>query len=183
MLLSTSQTAKLLQQERLIAYPTEAVWGLGCNPHSQQAVTELLALKQRSVEQGLILLASTLDQFKPYLHSSLSSKHLAKMAQCERPTTWLVPFNANYVPAWITGSHELLAIRVTQHPIVKALCEQAGFPLVSTSANPHGKPAARTALEVQQYFGDDLPICEGYCGDADRPSTIRILLTGEVLRE
>lgn len=183
MKLSLSQAADVVLKGGLIAYPTEAVWGLGCDPQCQTAVEQVLALKQRSVKKGLILLASSLQQLKPYLHSSLSSEQLAVMQQYSRPTTWLVPFNSSYTPSWIVGEHELLAVRVSQHPTVQALCELIERPLVSTSANPQGQQAATTALEVQQYFGDDLPICEGECGDAERPSTIRALLTGEVLRE
>lgn len=183
MKLSTSQAAEVISVGGVIAYPTEAVWGLGCDPQNQAAVEKTLALKQRSVEKGLILVAASLRQLSSYFHPSLNEKQLAKIQQCSRPTTWLVPFNSDYTPAWIVGEHEFLAIRVSSHPTTQALCQLTHYPIVSTSANPQGREAARTALEVRQYFGDDLPICEGQCGDAERPSTIRSLLTGEILRE
>lgn len=183
MKLSISQAADVISAGGVIAYPTEAVWGLGCDPRNQAAVEKILALKQRAVEKGLILVAASLQQLSPYLHPSLSDKQLAVIQQCSRPTTWLVPFDSDYTPAWIVGEHEFLALRVSTHPTARALCQQTNYPIVSTSANPQGQEAARTALEVRQYFGDDLPICEGQCGDAERPSTIRSLLTGEVLRE
>lgn len=177
------QTAQCMEQGGVVAYPTEAVWGLGCDPQNYSAVEKILALKQRPIEKGLILLASSIEQLKPYLHPSLGSMQLDKIQQSERPTTWLVPFNPGETPQWITGKHSLLAVRVSQHPVVQALCRRTHYPIVSTSANPQGMVAARTALEVRRYFGDDLPICEGHCGNADRPSTIRTLLTGEILRE
>ena len=56
-----------LQDGKVIAYPTEAVFGLGCDPDNQQAVEELLQLKQRPVEKGLILIAASYEQLRPYI--------------------------------------------------------------------------------------------------------------------
>jgi L-threonylcarbamoyladenylate synthase len=182
-MITTLGAARLIQQGSVVAYPTEAVWGLGCDPQDQAAVLQILALKQRPVEKGLILIAANLEQLLPYLHHSITQQQSQLLLNAERPTTWLVPCNPEHTPEWICGAHELLAVRISEHPTVQQLALACGFPIVSTSANPQGLPAAKSALEVQRYFGDDLPICEGQCGNADRPSTIRNLLTGEVLRE
>lgn len=61
---------EVLKQEKVIAYPTEAVFGVGCDPDSETAVTRLLALKQRPVDKGLILIAANFDQLKPYIDDS-----------------------------------------------------------------------------------------------------------------
>ncbi len=94
-----------------------------------------------------------------------------------------VALNRELVPAWITGSYPNLAVRISRHPLVQALCLAFGGPIVSTSANPAGLPPAKTAAEVRRYFGNQIPFCAGETGNAARPSTIRDLLTGEVLRE
>lgn len=182
-MISIADAAQRIQSGGVVAYPTEAVYGLGCDPQNQAAVNQILALKQRAVDKGLILVAASLNQLEPYLHSSISIEQKQQLLSAERPTTWLVPYNQTHTPPWISGSHHLLAVRISQHPVVRQLALSCGYPIVSTSANPQGLPAAKSALEVSQYFGDDLPICQGQCGNADRPSTIRNLLTGEVLRD
>ena len=64
---SIAQAVEILKKEEVIAYPTEAVFGVGCDPDSEVAVNRLLALKQRPVEKGLILIAANYEQLKPYM--------------------------------------------------------------------------------------------------------------------
>lgn len=180
---SVAQAAQAIQQGQVIAYPTEAVWGLGCDPLNQAAVSRILDLKQRPVEKGLIIVAASLQQLKPYLADSVSEQECQRLLPSAQPTTWLVPFNRHYVPEWIHGQHTLLAVRISAHPIVQQLCSLAAMPIVSTSANPQSQEAARTAEQVHAYFADKLLVCEGQCGGAVRPSKIRNLKTGETMRE
>tara|TARA_B110000902_G_scaffold129872_1_gene151170 strand:- start:3589 stop:4134 length:546 start_codon:yes stop_codon:yes gene_type:complete len=179
---------RLLQQQAVIAYPTESVWGLGCDPDSLPAVEKLLRLKGRSASKGLILIAASAEQFAPYL-TGLESDALKRFqTPQQKPTTWLVPSNG-CVPEWISGGHDTLALRVTDHPLAAALCRLFGGPLVSTSANPQGRPAATSAEQVQAYFGQAAEgnaidaQTPGTVGDAIKPSEIRYLLSGEIVRE
>lgn len=180
---SVSDAVAALLEGKLLAYPTEAVWGLGCNPFQQDAVRALLDIKQRPEAKGLIVVAASLEQIQPYLAEQLSVEQCQQLLPGATPTTWLVPFNEKTVPEWVHGRHDLLAVRISSHPIVKALCNASGMPLISTSANPQGLPSARTAEEVEGYFADTIAICEGECGGALRPSMIKNLLTGDILRE
>jgi L-threonylcarbamoyladenylate synthase len=180
--------ARLLQQQAVIAYPTESVWGLGCDPDSLPAVEKLLRLKGRSVSKGLILIAASAEQFAPYL-TGLEPDALKRFqTPQQKPTTWLVPSNGS-VPEWISGGHDTLALRVTDHPLAAALCRLFGGPLVSTSANPQGRPAATSAEQVQAYFGQAAKgnaidaQTPGTVGDAIKPSEIRYLIGGEIVRE
>ena len=180
--------ARLLQQQAVIAYPTESVWGLGCDPDSLPAVEKLLRLKGRSVSKGLILIAASAEQFAPYL-TGLEPDALKRFqTPQQKPTTWLVPSNG-CVPEWISGGHDTLALRVTDHPLAAALCRLFGGPLVSTSANPQGRPAATSAEQVQAYFGQAAEgnaidaQTPGTVGDAIKPSEIRYLISGEIVRE
>ena len=68
--MNREQIAEALRQNQVVAYPTEAVFGLGCNPQSESAVKKLLDLKQRPVEKGLILVAPSLDFFRPFVDLS-----------------------------------------------------------------------------------------------------------------
>src|SRR5512134_2349746 len=131
----------------VIAYPTEAVFGLGCDPANQAALKRLLAIKRRPIHKGVILIAACLEQFLSYL-LPLDAEALAKVSSTwPGPVTWLIPARPN-VPKWLRGQHSTLAVRVTAHPLAAALCRLWGRPLVSTSANLSGRPPARTALAV-----------------------------------
>ena len=175
------QVRRVVQSGGVIAYPTEAVWGLGCNPLDAAAVERLLSLKQRPVEKGLILVAADMQQFE-FLLWDLPHSQLAKLQlSWPGPNTWLVPHGGR-LPPWITGDHATVALRVSDHPLVQQLCRACG-PLVSTSANPAGRPAARTRLRVEQYFHGELDdIVPGVLGRQRNPSMIRDLQTDSIIR-
>lgn len=166
----------------VIAYPTDTVYGLGCNPFNGAAVLHLLSLKQRSAAHGVILVGSSLQQFRPFLQP-LSKTTVQRISRpCKTPVTWVLPCLPD-TPVWLTGQHDTLAIRVTDHPVAAALCEQWGGPLVSTSANIHGSPPATSPLRVRMIFNEQLDyIVHDPVGATNQPSTIRDGLTGEVLR-
>ena len=132
------RVARVVRQGGVISYPTEAVWGLGCDPWDELAVGRLLALKDRPVHKGLILVADNIRQFD-FILADLPQVWQDQLASTwPGPTTWLVP-HQNRLPEWITGGHPGVAIRVSDHPLVRDLCALTG-PLVSTSANPSGRP-------------------------------------------
>lgn len=175
------QAARVVHAGGVIAYPTEAVWGLGCDPWDSDAVYRLLALKERPVEKGLILIAGDIDDFD-FLLEDLPERWLDRLAgSWPGPNTWLVPHRQR-LPEWITGQHDSVALRVTDHPLVARLCAFTG-PLVSTSANPAGRPSARSRLRVEQYFPRQLDaVLDGPLGGRRNPSTIRDVRSGEVIR-
>lgn len=172
----------VLRQDGIIAYPTEAVWGLGCDPDSTTALTRLLALKQRDPAKGMILVAAGLEQLLPWL-DGLSMDQRRRLEQpSDTPTTWLVPDNGR-AHQLVRGDHQQVALRVSRHPLVAQLCRAYGSPLVSTSANRAGEPAAMSSAQLRATFGDGLDaVLEGTLGGHERPSTICDLLTGQVLR-
>lgn len=174
--------ARVVRAGGLIAYPTEAVYGLGCDPHDESAVKRLLALKQRSVCKGLILIAADFAQLEPFLQPLAPLDRARLDATWPGPHTWLIPARST-VPRWLRGRHDTLAVRVTAHPLAAALCRACGQPLVSTSANLSGRPPARTALAVRRQFGRSLDVLlTGPLGTATKPTPIRELRTGRVVR-
>lgn len=175
------QVARVVRNGGVIAYPTEAVWGLGCDPWSEEAVYRLLALKERPLEKGLILIADNIRQFD-FLLADLPQVWQDRLASTwPGPNTWLVPHQER-LPEWITGKHSSVALRVSDHPLVRELCALTG-PLVSTSANPSGRAAARSRLRVEQYFPRQLDaVLAGPLGGRRNPSIIRDLVTGQVIR-
>jgi L-threonylcarbamoyladenylate synthase len=182
--LSIAEAAAVLRRGGVIAYPTEGVWGLGCDPFDEVAVLRLLALKQRPVDKGLILIAATLAQFDGLLDWDAlpAERRDAVLASWPGPNTWIVPATAR-VPRWITGAHAGVAVRVSAHPEVIALCTAFGGPLVSTSANPAGEPPAYTCTELDSRLLARLDgVCSGDTGGRAAPSTIRDARSGAVLR-
>ena len=177
------EAARRLRRGAVLAYPTEAVYGLGCDPSNAAAVYRLLAIKGRSPAKGLILIAAEFGQFGPYVQALDEGHRMAEiLASWPGPNTWLLPAT-KACPSWLTGRHTTLAVRVTAHPIAAALCRAAGTPIVSTSANRSGRPPARTALQVRLRCGGapDL-VLHGSTGGLSRPTTIRDAATGAVIR-
>lgn len=176
------RAAQAIARGGVVAYPTESIWGLGCDPLDGEAVDKILRLKGRAVTKGLIMIAATLDQALPFLAALTAAERQHLVAAEARSVTWVVPASP-LVPGWITGGRPTLALRITRHPLAAALCAVADTPLVSTSANPQGRPPARSALQVRQYFDDLLAdITPGAVGGAAKPSEIRDLRSGEILR-
>lgn len=164
----------------VIAYPTEAVWGLGCDPANEQAIQRILILKDRPWQKGLVMVAANFEQLAPWLEPLTAEQQSLVQATWPGPVSWVLPCKAS-VSKWLKGEHQTLAVRVSAHPMVKALCEQTG-PLVSTSANPAGEEPARSLAEVMAYFPQGLDyLLPGELGGRAQPSEIRTL-DGQRLR-
>ena len=175
--------ARSVRNRGVIAYPTEAVYGLGCAPCFPEAVQRILALKGRRPGKGLILVASAADQFDALIDlDALPAKQRQRVLESwPGPVTWIVPARPG-VPAWLSGGRPALAVRVSDHPLVRALCDRVGA-LVSTSANPEGAPPARDARRVRAYFDDRLDyLLPGRVGALGRPTEIRDARSGTILR-
>jgi len=175
------QAVKCIHQGGVIAYPTEAVFGLGCNPLDFDAVSRICDLKLRSLSKGVILIASKSEQIKPYINPTPA---LLKRLQekTARPTTWIVPASPE-CPRWLTGDHDGVAIRITQHKTCVALCDALAHPLVSTSANPSSLNAAQNPLQVRKYFGNAIDIIShDKTGNQSKPSVIKDALTNKIIR-
>jgi L-threonylcarbamoyladenylate synthase len=182
---SLDDAVSALHRGGIVAYPTEAVWGLGCDPFDEGAVMRLLALKQREVGKGLILVASDTSQLDGLVDwKPLSDTRRAEvLGSWPGPHTWVVPATAR-VPRWITGDHAGVAVRVSAHPLVVALCSAFGGALVSTSANSAGAPPPRTLAEADPaLFSTVDAILHGDTGGLERPTPIRDARSGAGLRD
>lgn len=175
-----SEAQLLLKQGKIIVYPTEAVYGLGCDPFNGEAVKKMLALKQRSAHNGLIVLIADWSQLTPLIGEIPEQLLEAVSTSWPGPTTWLFP-KAATIPDWVSGAHNSIAIRMSAHPVAKALCSQG--PIISTSANISGHDPAMTQADVHAQFPDGIDaLIEGALGGASQPSAIYDVLTGKRLR-
>ena len=182
-LLTVSQAVQCLRDGGIIAYPTEAVYGLGCDPQNEQAVRRLLALKDRPIEAGLILIADTFEHFQAFITPVSNEQKERAMATWPGPVTWLFP-RGDGVSGCLAGERKTIALRVTAHPVCRALCAAFNGAIVSTSANPGRAAPARSIAQLEQYFGSSIDgIVAGELGGEIRPSEIRDLVSGQVLRE
>lgn len=182
--LTPATAPDLLRAGGVITYPTEAVWGLGCDPANEAAVRKVLALKQRPVEKGMILVAADPAQLEGWvrLDALPPARRQAVLASWPGPNTWILPAGPK-AARWVTGDHDGLAVRISAHPLVVALCRAWGGPLVSTSANLAGEEPARRRGELDPRLLAELDgIVDGLVGERAQPSTIRDGLTGTVLR-
>jgi L-threonylcarbamoyladenylate synthase len=169
----------------VIAYPTEAVYGLGCDPHDASAVHHLLDMKKRALDKGLILIAADIAQLMPYIDlTQIPPTRMQEIsAQWPGPFTWVFPARS-YTPKWVCGAYPTVAVRVTAHPIARQLCAAFGRPLISTSANVTGQLPAKNADAVDALFATQLAcIVPGEVGLLEKPTEIRDAMGGGVVRE
>ncbi|RBW44089.1 L-threonylcarbamoyladenylate synthase type 1 TsaC [Psychromonas sp. B3M02] len=181
-----SQALLALKSEGVIAYPTESVFGLGCDPDSEVAIQKILDLKQRPAHKGLILIAANIEQLQGYADfSSLSVEQLDNIkATWPGPFTWVVPVQAS-LSKLVSGDFDSIAVRVTEHPTVQAICNEFGKPIISTSANLSGEPSCITAEQVEQMFVNHslLNYVVNYpVTGLENPSQIHDAVTGKRLR-
>jgi len=167
-----------LKSGEIIAYPTEGVWGLGCNPTDSNAIRKLLDLKGRSKDKGLILIASRFDHFRDFAHVEDFKDKL--MTKWPGPHTWLVPPKET-LSEYIKGSNDKVALRLSNHDIVCSLCNSFGGPIVSTSANKEGLPTLNDSQEILANF-PGVKCLEGNLGGLEKPSTIQDVVTDIIIR-
>lgn len=182
-LLDTAAAVEHLRAGKVIAYPTEAVYGLGCDPADETAVRKILSIKGRHESAGLVLIAGDFSQLQPWIGEADEELVQRALATWPGPVTWLFP-RAACVPDYVAGSHDTVAVRVTAHQPSRDLCLAFGSALVSTSANVTTASPARSFEEVEQSFDQQIAgVLEGALGGGEKPSEIRDLATGKVLRK
>ncbi len=173
--------ARYLSAGAVISYPTESVYGLGCDPLNTEAVRHILAIKRRDRGKGLILIAASLEQITPYIDPRFEISE-AMMQSWPGAVTWIVPAHPN-LPDELTGGRNTIAVRVTAHPVASALCRAFGGALVSTSANLSGRSMIRSTTKLRKTFGRAIDYyLPGELGANLKPSEIRSAVSGEVLR-
>jgi L-threonylcarbamoyladenylate synthase len=177
------QIARKVSRGALIAYPTDTIWGFGCSPESAGTIKRLQKLKRRAANKGLILLSSELDFLKPFIDNSKYRQLESQLTtETKKPITWIVKAS-NYCPLWLTGYSDTIAIRLTQAPQVKLICQITQLPLISTSANITSRKPVRSSLQAHKHFQSDVDyIIEGFDTGRNQASQIRDLETGKILR-
>jgi L-threonylcarbamoyladenylate synthase len=179
---SLDEAVEVVRNGGILAYPTEAIFGLGCDPRNLSAVQRLLGAKQRPADKGLILLAANINQlsdFVPPLSEEIKERILPGWPG---PVTWLLPVYPHISPL-VRGNFDKIAVRVSDHPVCQQLCQRLGHPIISTSANITGKPPAKTVLQISEQLGQQVDmILDKPLGGRSRPSEIRDAISNKTLR-
>ncbi len=165
-----------------VVYPTEGVFGFGCDFNNEQSVHKILQLKQRDVAKGLVLIASHIQHIMPLIKPTNRMDLARALKTWPGHHTWVFP-KTQLTPSWISGNFDSVAVRVSKHPAVKQLCDSLNSALVSTSANLAGQTTPSTLVEQAELWGDqvdyylDLPL-----GGSKHPSSIKLASNGQILR-
>jgi len=177
---------KIIREGGVFAYPTESVFGLGCDPSNLTAIRHLLALKNRPYNKGLIIVAANIEQAEPFLAPLSLSLHAQIQNSVGQHITWLLPAKdevSKLICGEFPGKTKKIALRITTFPLIKALCEHLNSPIVSTSANLSGRNMTYSPLQIRLQFKTKLDlILNGQLGQQKSPSEIRDALTGKILR-
>jgi len=171
-----------LKNGKIIAYPTETVFGIGCDPYKKDSVNRIFEIKKRPLVKKFILIASSYEQLTDVVNMEKITDEVLK--SWPGPNTWLVPPNKK-LPEWlINKDNGLIAVRVSKNSAVKEMCEKFGKPIISTSANLYDSEALRNYEEVEKVFSETIDyLVIGETSKQKKPSTIKNMLTGEVIRK
>ena len=146
---SIRHAAHIIKHGGIIAYPTDTIYGLGCDPYNPDAVEKINAIKQRPSNKQFILLAANINQIRPLI--LIEKKQEKIITENNQATSWIVKASPS-APPWLVGDNKTLCIRISKHDEVQRLCKTLGHAIISTSANLSGKKTAQNALELHKFF-------------------------------
>ena len=170
-----------LKSGEVIGYPTEAVYGIGCDPWNQSSVEKIAKIKGRESSKTFLMVASSIDQLTDLIDISTLSRQVT--SSWPGHTTWLITAKEN-VPYWLQDEQtNKVGIRISNHPLVRELCNKFGKPIISTSANISGKEEIKNQQEFMKIFSSDINyLVDGDLGDYDKASMIIDMQTNKKIR-
>jgi len=164
---------ELLLQGKILLYPTDTVWGLGCDATNAEAVKKIYAIKQRQESKSMIILLDTADRLPLYV-AKIPLIAWDLITNTYRPTTYIYPAAKN-LPEELLPADGTIAIRIVNNPFCKKLIKAIEKPLVSTSANTSGEVTPVTFSEISQEIIDqvDYVVPQEYADSIDyKPSRL-----------
>jgi L-threonylcarbamoyladenylate synthase len=164
---------KILQEGGIILYPTDTIWGIGCDATNTEAVQKIYRLKQRDEAKSMIILVDTENKLESYI-SEVNPLAYDLIEYAENPLTLIMPGAKNISPALIAADGSV-GIRVTSHDFCKQVIQRLRKPLVSTSANISGKPSPQYFSQIDQDIIDGVDYVvdiDQHSKEIKNPSTI-----------
>ncbi len=141
------EVTKLLLQSKLILYPTDTVWGIGCDATDEIAVKSVYQLKERDDSKALVCLVKDVDMLSKYVEN-IPDRALEYLKQTERPTTIIYP-KAKHLAKNLIAEDGSIAMRICQTEFCQKLLSSYDKPIVSTSANISGSLTPKSFNEIQ----------------------------------
>lgn len=173
--------AHIIRNGGVIVYPTDTIYGLGCDPYNPDAIERINTIKQRPLNKKFILLASDIKQVRPLLQLNKDQEQL--LTNNEEPTSWVVNASPE-APDWLTDNNNTLTIRISNHENIKQLCQLLGHAIISTSANISGRKPATNATKLHQHFQQKVDkILISNKKQAGKPSKIIRLCDNHIFRK
>lgn len=175
---NTTDASDIIKNGGVVIYPTEGIYGIGCDPYNKHSVEKIFQLKGRDYDKRFILISSQAEFLTDIIDIDIARDGRLKSKDF---VTWVVPAN-NSCPSWLK-SDVGVAVRITQHPVVKDLCNKLGSPIISTSANYSNREYINDITIIEKLFDGKVScIVNGKLGNKKKPSTVRDIITNEVLR-
>ena len=168
-----AKALKVIQEGGIILYPTDTIWGIGCDATNTGAVKKIFTLKQRDEAKSMIILLDTENKLESYVQEVPAIAY-DLIEYAENPLTLVMPGAKNLCPALISADGSI-GVRVTKHDFCQQLIQRLRKPLVSTSANISGRPSPQNFDELDQEIIDGVDYVvnlEQHNTEKKKPSTI-----------
>ncbi|RLI06448.1 threonylcarbamoyl-AMP synthase [Candidatus Bathyarchaeota archaeon] len=172
------RAAVIIRLGGVVIYPTDTVYGLGCDPANVDATRRICEIKGRA-DKTLPLACSDVEAAKRIVEFNPIAERLAERFW-PGPLTMVLPAKVDY-PIWVTHGARTLGVRVPGHPVARRLAKLSGGVIVTTSANKSGEPPPKTALEAAEQIGEEVDlILDAGPAPLKQPSTV-LDLSGDEL--
>ena len=176
------RAVRALRAGGVVAYPTEAVYGIGCDPWDRAAVSRVFAIKRRPGRKRCIVIAAHPSQLDRLVDFRVRQFAMFASRYWPGPVTLVAPACVR-APEWLVDADGTVAVRVTNHPVARGLCASFRGPLISTSANRAGRAPVRNGLRARVAFGAKIDwYVAGRVGGLDSPTRIIDVRDGRLLR-
>ncbi len=181
--LNINSSVEWLNEGKILAHPTESIWGLGCDAMNEEAVNLIFKIKKRDKKKSFILLAKSLESFEKYLKEIKKEDKILLDKYWPGPYTFLIKYN-DKLPSHLKNESGKIAIRVSNHLPIKMLFSSFSGFIVSTSANISGEENINDPNQIMNYFEyDEMAYYDEVLGNNRRPSTIIDLESRAIIRE
>jgi L-threonylcarbamoyladenylate synthase len=146
--------SRLLSQQKVIAYPTDTVWGIGCDATNADAIAKVYSIKNREESKSLIILVDSFEMLSKYI-KDIPKKALEELKRATKPTT-IIYKNPIGLASNCIATDNTIAIRIVQNNFCVQLIKEFGKPIVSTSANISGEPTPKSFSEISNSILDSV---------------------------
>lgn len=173
---------KILKRGKIVLYPTDTVWGIGCDATSESSVDRIFKIKERTESKSLIILVDGIEMLKKYI-PNIPSKVLDLLQNVEKPTT-IIYNNPKGLAKNVIAKDNTVAVRIVQNEFCQQLITAFGKPIVSTSANVSGQPTPKSYKEIDTVILDSVDYIVNLHREEinDKSSTIlKVADNGEII--